>query len=72
MDIIVCTDDSCNNGFLFQNAGFISSFTGFQEFNPSNWSLTAKSVESVPEPGTVVALAMVGGSLLLNKLVKWG
>ncbi len=46
------------------------------EPNP-NWAITSVEVvlpesESVPEPGTVVALAMVGGSLLLRKGTKRG
>lgn len=72
MDIIACPDSDCFEGFLFNSTSFLSSFAGNEAFAPSNWSLTAKSVESVPEPSTIISLAMVGGSLLLSKRVKRG
>ncbi|MGK7878619.1 MAG: PEP-CTERM sorting domain-containing protein [Crocosphaera sp.] len=83
MDIAACVDPDCFDGFSFDGLqtfapGFSIYFSGAsygdanEVYNPANWSLTAKSVESVPEPSTIISLAMVGGSLLLSKRVKRG
>jgi hypothetical protein len=78
LDIYTATSAG-DDGFTFIPAGlfgpepvFISgpSFGEiFEGFDRANWSLTPKSVP-VPEPSAVVALALVGGGLLLSQRRK--
>lgn len=77
MDIAACADSGCDDdGFFFDTSGFLglpvyaggTSFgANFEPYDPANWSLTPKSV---PEPSAVVALALVGGGLLLSQRRK--
>jgi len=77
MDLFSATS-SQEDGFAFVPA-FISGATAFlggssygstsELYNPANWSLTPKSVP-VSEPSAVVALALVGGGLLLSQRIS--
>ncbi len=57
-------------------ATFASSGPFPNLFTPRIWNGTivyeVQQSESVPEPNTIISLAMVGGSLLLSKRVKRG
>jgi hypothetical protein len=78
LDFIAAISSSIsgNDGFTFIPAGIANTFASFTSgpsfgnaifdpYNPTNWSLTP-----VPEPSAVVALALVGGGLLLSKRRK--
>ncbi len=78
MDIIACNNKTpCNDGFAFDGTGFVEGFPTFQgnvsfgdvleEYNPANWSLSAKSTPTTPEPNTLIALGFIGSGLFLNK-----
>jgi hypothetical protein len=79
LDLAAFDSIAAVDGFVFAPASFFgfpffvggSSFgaTGFELYDPTKWSLTPKSVP-VPEPSAVVALALVGGGLLLSKRRK--
>ena len=77
MDLYNATS-SGDDGFVFVPASLFGlsvfnsgdSYGGtFEPYNPANWSLTPKSVP-VPEPSAVVALALVGGGLLLSQRIS--
>ena len=80
MDLLACTDGSCASGFGFDGLGIsfgIPTFTSSTNYGDSdepyiqnNWSLTLKDTETVPEPSSIIALGIVGGSLLLRKRAK--
>jgi hypothetical protein len=61
-----------SGGGTFLNvAGSVNAFSGVADFSNSTLVYTSAAA-SVPEPSTIVALAMVGSSLLLSKRVKRG
>ena len=78
MDLYNVTSSAGEDGFAFAPASVFGSpvfasgdsYGGtFGPYNPANWSLTPKSVP-VPEPSAVVALALVGGGLLLSQRIS--
>jgi len=79
MDFFAATSSAGDDGFtfapdsLFGSPIFIGGLsygaTGIQPYDPANWSLTPKSVP-VAEPSAVVALALVGGGLLLSQRIS--
>ena len=79
MDLFSATS-SQQDGFAFATASIFGALAflggpsygntnGPEPYNPANWSLTPKSVP-VPEPSAVVALALVGGGLLLSQRIS--
>jgi hypothetical protein len=65
MDIYACYNN-CSNSFgfgppfIFASDPTYSLNFAFEPFNASNWQLTAKATESVPEPASMLGLLAVG------------
>ncbi|NES70356.1 MAG: PEP-CTERM sorting domain-containing protein [Okeania sp. SIO2D1] len=83
MDIFACDTLDCSgdpDGFAFESTGSLVGFPAYgggesyggvsELYNSDNWELTAKNLESTPEPASVLGLlafGAVGGSMLKRK-----
>ncbi len=70
-DVLFLNTSTVGSVLNVAGSGENNQFSGVVDSNNSTLVFTSAAA-SVPEPSTIVALAMVGGSLLLSKRVKRG